>query len=204
MHIPAVPWIVRLLLPGSLTWKLKDRRTIYLTFDDGPVPEVTPMVLDILDKYNAKATFFCVGDNVAKHPDIYQQVLDKGHATGNHTFNHIKGWQTEVPDYIKNVSQCSEHVKSNLFRPPHGRIKHAQVKELAKDYKIIMWSVLTGDYDHSLTKEQVLDYSIKNTKGGSIVVFHDSIKASERMLFALPLFLEHFINKGYRFEKIEL
>jgi peptidoglycan/xylan/chitin deacetylase (PgdA/CDA1 family) len=163
---------------------------------------VTPQVLEILRNHNAKATFFCVGDNVSKHPEVYAQVLKEGHATGNHTFSHLKGNKTNDEHYFNDIDKCSELIKSPLFRPPHGRIKLSQIKHLKHKYKLIMWSVLTGDYNHKLSKEQVLSNAIRYTKDGSIIVFHDSLKASDRMLYALPRMLEHFTAKGYRFEKI--
>jgi peptidoglycan-N-acetylglucosamine deacetylase len=203
MNIPVVPWIVRILAPSALVWKLPDpSKSIYITFDDGPIPEVTPQVLEILRNHNAKATFFCVGDNVRKYPEVYSQILKEGHATGNHTFSHQKGNKTNDEHYFNDIDKCGELVKSPLFRPPHGRIKLSQIKYLKHKYKLIMWSILTGDYNHKLSKEQVLNNSIRHTKDGSIIVFHDSLKASERMLYALPRMLEHFTAKGYKFEKI--
>lgn len=225
MHLTVVPKIVRLFLPRGLTWQIKkstqtetvqvnalgdkaDKEskaspTIYLTFDDGPVPEITPAVLEILRQYNAKATFFCVGDNVRKHRGVYEMVLREGHATGIHTFSHLKGIKTDDVTYFSDIEKCAEYVDTKLFRPPYGRISRSQVKYLRTRYRIIMWSALTGDYNHRLTKEQVLENAIKHTKDGSIIVFHDSIKASERMFYALPRMLEHFTKMGYKFEAID-
>jgi len=202
MHLSVVPWLIRLLMPAELIWRGKGKHTIYLTFDDGPIPEVTPRVLEILDRYRIKATFFCVGENVSKHPDIYEMVLAHGHATGNHTFHHLKGWKTEQQTYLDDVRHCSEFVKSNLLRPPYGRIAKGQIMQLKDHYKIIMYSVLTGDYDKRLRKERVLNNALRYTRSGSIVVFHDSLKAADRMLYALPLFIEYFLKKGYTFEKL--
>lgn len=202
MHIAVVPWLIRLMMPSELVWKGKGKKTIYLTFDDGPIPEVTPLVLGILNHYQVKATFFCVGENVSKHPDIYEMVLAHDHAVGNHTFHHLKGWKTEQDTYLEDVTHCSEYVRTKLLRPPYGRITNGQLRRLKDHYKIIMYSVLTGDYDKRLSKEQVLNNALRYTKNGSIVVFHDSLKAADRMLYALPLFLEHFIKKGYTFEKL--
>ncbi len=224
MHFTVVPKIVRLFLPRGLTWRIKETihresveadtlgekadkagkatPTIYLTFDDGPVPEITPAVLEILRQYNAKATFFCVGDNVRKHPDVYEMVLRAGHATGIHTFSHLKGIKTDDVTYFSDIEKCAEYVDTKLFRPPYGRISRSQVRYLRTKYRIIMWSALTGDYNHQLTKEQVLQNAIKHTGDGSIIVFHDSIKASERMFYALPRMLEHFAKKGYTFKAI--
>ena len=203
MDISKPPALLRSLTRKKLTWDIPGKSgKIFLTFDDGPIPEITPKVLDILEQCNAKATFFCVGDNVAKHPEIYQQVLDAGHATGNHTFHHLNGWKTSVEEYINDVNKCSTLVNSPLFRPPHGRIRPSAIKHLRNQYQIIMWSVLTGDYDKTLTPEKVLNNAIDHTTDGSIVVFHDSLKAADNLFFALPRFLEHFSNKGYSFERI--
>ncbi len=226
MNIPVVPWILRILAPSALVWRIRRSKTaltgqstpaktsqpttsiasssIYITFDDGPIPEITPKVLEILKKYNAKATFFCVGDNVRKYPEVYAQLLKEGHATGNHTYSHLKGNKTDDEHYFSDIDKCGELVKSSLFRPPHGRIKLSQIKHLKHKYKLIMWTVLTGDYNQKLSKEQVLNNAIIHTKDGSIILFHDSLKASERMLYALPRMLEYFSAKGYRFEKIPL
>lgn len=225
MHFPTVPLTLQWLSPHSLTWRIKNTHnktlkgktdidsvnnnheqtpTLYLTFDDGPIPEVTPQVLEILKRYNAKATFFCVGDNVRKHPQVYDLILKDGHSTGNHTYSHLKGIKTGNEQYFKDIEKCSELVHSNLLRPPYGRISYHQVKVLEKQYKIIMWSVLTGDYDHQLTKEEVLDNAIKHSNDGSIIVFHDSIKAYDRMIYALPALLEYYSSKEFKFDKISL
>lgn len=206
MHFPVVPFAVRLLSPRGLYWSMgkskRGEKTIYITFDDGPVPEVTPKVLEILERYDAKATFFCVGDNVGKYPDIFQRLVDSGHAIGNHTFHHLNGSRTDKAVWYEDIELCDSLVHSKLFRPPHGRITWKQVKKLRTRYKIIMWSVLTGDYNHSLTKEMVADFAIRYAADGSIIVFHDSLKAEERMLYALPIVLENFKNKGYTFKTI--
>lgn len=202
MHIPIVPWYIRAVMPGEIEWKRSDQMKLFITFDDGPIPEITPKVLDILKQYQAKATFFCVGDNVTKYPELYGRILSEGHTTGNHTFHHLNGWNTECASYVNDVQLCSSLINSVLFRPPHGRITLCQYKALKNNYKIVMWSVLTGDYNHSLTKEQVLKYAINNSTHGSIVVFHDSLKASERVLYALPLYLQHFSNLGYKFDSL--
>ena len=203
MDISTPPALLRSLTRKKLTWDIPGKSgKIFLTFDDGPIPEVTPKVLDILAQYEAKATFFCVGDNVAKHPEVYQQVLDAGHTTGNHTYHHLNGWKTSVEEYIHDVKKCSTLVNSPLFRPPHGRIRPSAIKHLRKEYQIIMWSVLTGDYDKALAPGKVLQNALDHTTDGSIVVFHDSLKAADNLFFALPRFLEHFRNKGYCFDSI--
>lgn len=193
------PRLLKKLYP-SLYWDINtNEREIFLTFDDGPHPTITPIVLDILDEYNAKAVFFCVGENVCKYPDTYKQIIARGHHTGNHSFNHFNGWKTKDQDYFDNIYKTAEIVNSNLFRPPYGRISPSQITHLKKEFKIIMWSVLTCDYDKNITKKQCFNYSIKNTIPGSIVVFHDSEKAEKNMMYALPKFLDYFTSRGYKF-----
>ncbi len=196
------PKILRPLLGKKLIWQKKSpsSKVIYLTFDDGPVPEVTPMVLDILDEYGVKATFFCVGENVKKYPEIYNEILARGHRTGNHTFNHLKGFKTENDAYIENVRKAKEYIDSNLFRPPHGLIKRKQVKALSQDYQIVMWDVISYDYKHFLLPEEIFNIVKKKTNNGSIIVFHDSIKAKNNMLSALPKTIEFLNSEKYCFE----
>lgn len=192
------PRILRPFFGKNVLWQKKtSSKVIYLTFDDGPVPEVTPQVLDILDKYGWKATFFCVGENVKKHPEIYNEVLRRGHRTGNHTFNHIKGFSFKAEEYLQNVQQASQFIESNLFRPPHGQITHNQIDALKRDYQIIMWDLITHDYNRKLTPEQVFNNVKNNLRKGSIVVFHDSIKAQKNMLEVLPKAIEFWKNEGY-------
>jgi len=178
-------------------------KVLFLTFDDGPIPEATPWVLDILHAYGAKATFFCVGDNVRKYPDIFQRILAEGHAVGNHTFNHLKGWGTETSDYLENVERCAEMVSSPLFRPPYGKLKPSQTRLLKSQYRIVMWDVLSGDFDPKISPEKCLQNVLENVQPGSIVLFHDSVKAETRMRFALPKVLEKLKSEGWRFEKVE-
>lgn len=203
---------MRAIYPDFL-WKVNtDEKIIYLTFDDGPIPEITEFVLEELNKYQAKATFFCIGGNIEKHPDIFQQVVNQGHTIGNHTFNHLKGWNSEDKIYLENFKKCDKAIENNFishisnsishFRPPYGRIKKSQAAEILKTHEIVMWDVLTGDYDQSISKETVLTKSIQHTEAGSIVLFHDSIKASKNMIHTLPRFLEHFSNKGFTFKKL--
>ena len=185
---------------GKLTWRVKtDSKLIYLTFDDGPVPEVTPQVLDILDEYGWKATFFCVGDNVRKYPEVYQEVLRRGHRVGNHSFNHIRGYRYSVEDYVANVQKASVYIESRLFRPPHGRITFSQIKALKEDYDIVMWDVITYDYDKKKKPEQIMRTVRNYLRKGSIVVFHDSIKAKENVLTVLPQALAYWKEKGYSY-----
>ena len=159
----------------------KTQKKIYLTFDDGPVPSITPWVLDILKQHNIKATFFCVGDNVQKHTTIYQRILTEKHAVGNHTFNHLKGWNTHSQNYIQNVGKCASFVSTNLFRPPYGKVKKSQFRILHPKFKIIMWDVLSGDYDKKTSPEKCLKNVIDMVRNGSIIVFHDSLKAQENI-----------------------
>lgn len=185
-------------------WRVSTvEKKVYLTFDDGPIPGVTPWVLEQLGKYNAKATFFCVGDNVKKNPGLFDELKKQGHAVGNHTFNHLDGWRTENDKYFQNVEQCNSVVGSSLFRPPYGKLKRAQYAALSEKYSIIMWDVLAGDFDHDTSPEKCLKNVISKTREGSIVVFHDSLKAQERMEYALPRFLKYFSEKGFTFEKLQ-
>jgi len=189
----------------SLTWSIPaEDKLVYLTFDDGPTPEVTEWVLEILEKYDARATFFCLGRNVEKHPDLYQQILDEGHATGNHSYSHLKGFGTSTDEYVEDVRKCSEFIDSNLFRPPYGRILPKQVKRLARNYTIVMWSVLSVDYNARLSGEQVVKNVTENVKPGSIIVFHDSIKASQNLYYALPKVLSYLKEHGYTMHPISL
>ena len=170
------PWWLKKAYP-SRVWDLStSEKNIYLTFDDGPHPVATPFVLDELKKYNAKATFFCIGRNVLEQPAIYERIITEGHSIGNHTQHHLNGW--EMPDYlyVKDVTVAAQYIQSDLFRPPYGRLKSSQAKQL-KDYKIIMWDVLSGDFDESISNEQCLKNVMENTVPGSIIVFHDSEKA---------------------------
>ncbi len=205
MYLVKTPWLLKKLYP-QLTWDLdKADRCIYLTFDDGPIPIVTPFVLNILKQYHAKATFFCIGDNIRKHPDIFEQVKADGHAIGNHTYNHLKGWNTDDKTYIDNFFQADKLIGGNLFRPPYGRIKRSQVKllkEAKPGLKLIMWNVLSGDFDINLWPESCLDNVTKNTASGDIVLFHDSLKAFDRLEFVLPHAMEYWSKKGYEFKAI--
>lgn len=196
------PFFIKLMLP-NLIWEIKTiKKEMFLSFDDGPHPEITPKVLDILDEYDAKATFFCVGENVEKHHRTYAEVLKRGHKTGNHSYNHLNGWKTPNRDYFQNIEKCAGMVKSDLFRPPYGRISLTQIPSLKKKYSLIMWSVLSRDFDKNVSREQCLKNVIHNSKTGSIVVFHDSLKSSEKMLYALPKFLDHFSKQDYSFPVI--
>ncbi|NVO18998.1 MAG: polysaccharide deacetylase family protein [Bacteroidetes bacterium] len=203
MYFKTVPPIIRSLLPSNLEWEiLTDRKEIFLTFDDGPIPDVTHWVLDQLDRVGAKATFFCVGDNVGKHPAIFAELEKRGHRTGNHTFNHLQAWRTDYVTYMDNTRKCADLVPGNLFRPPHGQITPRLAKELGKNYRLIMWSLLTQDYDINLNPEKILKISLEKTKPGSIVVFHDSVKAWKNLEYTLPRFIDHFSGLGYSFRSL--
>jgi peptidoglycan-N-acetylglucosamine deacetylase len=203
---------MRALYPDFL-WRIQTKeKEIFLTFDDGPIPEITEFVLEELNKYQAKATFFCIGGNIEKYPNVFQQVVNQGHTIGNHTFNHLRGWDTTDEDYLENFNKCEEIIKQQLktqnsklktlFRPPYGRIKRNQYKEIIKTHEIVMWDVLTGDYDQTLSKERVLSKSLQHIEQGSIVLFHDSIKASKNLMYALPRVLEHFSEQGFIFKSL--
>ena len=205
MYLVKTPWLLKQLYPNLLWNNARDSRRIYVTFDDGPIPIVTPFVLNILKEHKAKATFFCIGDNINKHPDIFEQVKNAGHAIGNHTFNHLKGWKTDNKTYLDNFLKADELVGSNLFRPPYGRIKRSQIKllrEAKPDLKIVMWDVLSGDFDINLSPEDCLKNVLKHTQPGSIIVFHDSLKAFDRLEYVLPKAMEEWGRKGYSFESL--
>jgi peptidoglycan-N-acetylglucosamine deacetylase len=202
------PWIAKKFF-SSYIWSLPtNENDVYLTFDDGPHPTITPWVLDQLKQFDAKATFFCIGNNVEKHPDVYQKVLDDEHAIGNHTYHHLNGWKTDDNKYIDDVSAAAQLIKSNLFRPPHGRIRNSQAKRInaameRDDVSIIMWDVLSADFDASFSPEQCLNNVLENVTAGSIIVFHDSEKAFNNLKYALPKTLESLKEAGYHFRKIK-
>ena len=204
----------RFIFP-SLLWNfdLKEK-TIYLTFDDGPIPEITPWVLSRLKEYNAKATFFCIGENISKNPSIFKQILNEGHSVGNHTYNHLNGWKTPSEAYIKNVLQADKAIKTfpsfpgiksgsgkELFRPPFGRITPSQIKKLEKlNYKIVMWDVISEDYDQAKKAQHCFEDVVNYSKPGSIVVFHDSVKAFRNLQKILPAVLTYYSEKGFEFK----
>lgn len=203
MYFSKIPYLIKLFSNKNLIWDFHcSEKNIYLTFDDGPTPGVTQKVLKILNKYNAKATFFCLGKNVKDNPEIFKHITKGGHSIGNHSFDHQNGWKTRNGKYIANIEKAKKYIDSNLFRPPYGRIRKGQINEIKENYKIIMWSVLSGDYDNKISKEKCLKNVIDYSKKGSIIVFHDSLKAKEKVLFALPEVLKHFTKQGYSFKKI--
>lgn len=203
MYLTKTPWWLRALYP-SLVWRMPaGEKKIYLSFDDGPHPVATPFVLDQLAEYGAKASFFCIGKNVAAEPAIYQRIIAEGHTVGNHTHQHLNGWKTSDADYLSDTMHAAGYIQSDLFRPPYGRIKRSQIKRLhGKGMKIIMWDVLSADFDTGLTSQASLSYVLYHTRPGSIVLFHDSEKAWDRMSVALPVVLKHFTSEGYVFEQL--
>ena len=191
----------------SMTWRRKESSgTIYLTFDDGPIPDVTPYVLDVLSGFNAKATFFCVGDNIRKHPRVFQEVIGAGHGVGNHTFHHLNGWNTTTDQYLADAKACEEILVEHgapikFFRPPHGRIRKDQRKLIEQQYEIIMWSHLSGDFDQGLNTDQSSKH-MKSAGEGSILVFHDSVKAEINLKKILPDLMSYFIDQGFEFKAL--
>lgn len=194
-------------------WKVPTtEKKLYLTFDDGPLPEITPFVLDELKKWNAKATFFCIGKNIEAHRELFNRTLAEGHRIGNHTYNHLNGWNTGDKEYFENTEKCQTLLADlvpaqakqlpHLFRPPYGKMKPSQYITLKADYKLVMWDVLSFDFDLSMTEEKVLDNVLKNAEAGSIIVMHDSLKAKPKVEYALPKLLEHFTAKGFMFEAL--
>ena len=202
------PWWLKRIY-ASYTWSIpSNEKTLYLTFDDGPHPEATPFVLKQLRDHNALATFFCIGKNVVAHPEIYRQIMNEGHVTGNHTYNHLNGWETNNDIYLKDIALAAKEIDSNLFRPPYGRITSFQAKNLkavmqGKEVKVIMWDVLSADFDTDCTPEQCLANVILPTVPGSIIIFHDSEKAFPKLQYALPRMLKYFTEKGYSFKSVQ-
>lgn len=231
LFLAKYPSILKKLYPERIT-RLNTPKTLYLTFDDGPIPEITPWVLTQLKEYKAKATFFCIGDNIRKHKDIYKQIIEQGHSIGNHSFNHLNGWKTDTDFYVDNVLKAEETIIENgdqkkekreknqdsrnkkpnpqlatrnpkLFRPPYGKIKNSQASKLVNlNYTIVMWDVLSGDFDKTTSAEKCFNNVIKHTKEGSTIVFHDSLKASKSLKTVLPKILEYYTEKGYCFKAL--
>lgn len=204
MYLAKTPKFVQNLFP-NFVWNIPtEDKVLYLTFDDGPIPEVTPWVLSLLKKHEAKASFFCVGENVEKNPEIFNQILEEGHQVGNHTYNHKNGWASDNLDFFHNVRRCARLVKSELFRPPFGRLKPKQIQFLQRHYSIVMWDVLSGDFDPQISADQCFNNVANKAKPGSIIVFHDSLKAEAKLRNVLPRVLAHFAMKGYRFESLNM
>lgn len=197
-----LPWVIRLFYRKAL-WRLDTtEKVVYLTFDDGPIPEVTPWVLNLLKKENSKASFFCVGENVQKYPTVFQQLLDHGHSVGNHTFNHMQGLKSDRSNYLSNIEKADKLIGSSLFRPPHGFLKASQYRLLLKKYRIVMWDVLSRDFDKQISANDVYNNVMDFVRPGSIIIFHDSLKAEKNMKEALPKVIRSLKEKGYRFETI--
>ncbi len=203
MFIEQPPLLYRILFPEAV-WRIKrkKRRVVYLTFDDGPIPEVTPWVLDTLDHYGVKATFFMVGENVARNPHLFEEIKRRGHSYGNHTMNHLQGFKEPLIRYMRNITEANELIESPLFRPPHGLMRWSQARAIKDHYNIIMYDLVTRDYSRKLTGEQVLANVKRYTRNGSIIVFHDSLKARSNLQYALPRAIEWIKAQGYEFEPI--
>jgi peptidoglycan/xylan/chitin deacetylase (PgdA/CDA1 family) len=202
MNLVKIPGVLKKLFP-AITWEIRtEEPVLYLTFDDGPTPVITDQVLSILGKYDAKATFFCIGRNVERHPDVYQNVIRAGHSTGNHTYSHLKGWYTPDNEYYSDIQLAARFITSGLYRPAYGMITPAQLKHLHASYRVILWDVMSYDFAYNTSPQQCLENVIRHSRPGSIVVFHDSLKASEKVLYALPKVLEYFGEKGYKFKAI--
>ncbi|MDS1032860.1 polysaccharide deacetylase family protein [Porphyromonadaceae sp. NP-X] len=198
-----LPTVLRPLIGRNYLWrKNSSEKVVYLTFDDGPVPEVTPQVLSVLDDFNIKATFFCVGDNVNKYPELYREILLKGHSVGNHTFHHLNGFKVEHEQYLNDVEQASQLIDSRLFRPPYGKLTRREKKILEQKFQIVLWDVISYDYDRNLSPSQVLENVKQNSRNGSVILFHDSVKAKNNMLSVLPDAINFLLAKGFRFERL--
>lgn len=204
------PFFLPFIYPGLLWRERTDRKELYLTFDDGPIDGPTEFVLETLEQFSAKATFFCIGDNIRKHPEVFRKITVAGHSIGNHTYNHLNGWKTQTHRYIDNVRLCDEQLTAGgytstserkLLRPPYGKITFGQIRSLSR-YKIVMWDVLTKDYDQSYAPDFLLKKAIALSRPGSIVVFHDSLKAEKNLRHILPAYLRHFTDHGFTFKAI--
>ena len=207
-----IPGFVRALYPRRIWKGPAEGKSLYLTFDDGPIPEVTPWVLAQLKSFGAKASFFCIGENVEKHPEIFNEIMTEGHSVGNHTYNHLNGWKTTKDRYVQNTLRTQQvmediapesQVEKQLFRPPYGRIKNSQARELvSRGFRIVMWHIVSRDYSEKVSAESCLQNVLRNTVPGSVIVFHDSLKAEPNMKFVLPRVLEHFSKLGYNFKSL--
>lgn len=198
-----IPGFLTLLYSNAI-WRFdKKERLIYLTFDDGPVPEITPWVLDVLKSYNIKATFFCVGENVMKYPEVYIKIIQEGHSVGNHTFSHLVGLYNNNDEFYSNIKKAAGYIDSDLFRPPHGMLKLSQYQHLKNHFRIIMWDVVTGDYNRKLDPEKVFANVCEYARPGSVITFHDSEKAAANLMKALPKTIKWLIENGYSFESIK-
>ncbi|ASB49221.1 polysaccharide deacetylase family protein [Alkalitalea saponilacus] len=198
------PLLLRWMFPGT-TWRIPEKeKRVYITFDDGPIPEVTPRVVEMLNKYGAKATFFCVGDNVRKHPEVYSMLINNGMATGNHTYSHLKAWQSSKSEYFSDIKKGKHYIGGNLYRPPHGQLYPWYIGFLKRNFsKVVMWDLLSQDWKNDLSADDIYKNVIRNVRSGSIIVFHDSLKAWPRLETALPLTLEFLKREGYSMEIIQ-
>lgn len=205
MFIEQPPLLYRILFPEAI-WRVKrkNRKVVYLTFDDGPIPEVTPWVLGLLDHYGIKATFFLVGDNVARNPHLFQEIKRRGHCYGNHTMNHLQGFKVTTMRYMRNITEANNLIDSSLFRSPHGLIRWSQARAIKNHYNIIMYDLVTRDYSKTLNGKQVLDNVKRYARNGSIIVFHDSLKAEKNLRYALPLAIEWLKEQGYEFGTLSM
>ncbi|MBD1425997.1 polysaccharide deacetylase family protein [Sphingobacterium arenae] len=199
MYFVTAPFFLRWYYPKITFNKSRKERKIYLTFDDGPIPEVTPCILDTLAEYDIKATFFCVGDNIEKNRSIYERILSEGHQVGNHTYNHLRGWDTDDNIYLDNIAKCQQLTGTPLFRPPYARAKKTQLKALYGRYEVVFWDVLSGDFDEQISPEKCYRNVVRHAKSGSIIVFHDNIKALPRVTYALPKVISYLKRAGYDF-----
>ena len=194
--------ILKKVFPSLVWYFSSQEKVIYLTFDDGPHPELTPFILKELEKYNAKATFFLLGKEAETHSHLVSELLKQKHSIGNHTFSHLNGWSTKNDDYFEDIEKCDSILKSKLFRPPYGRIKPSQIRRLKKDYKIVMWDVLSWDFNQSLSEDKCFERVIRKIKNGSIIVFHENNKSLRNMKYCVPKLLQHFTDLGYQFKSI--
>ncbi len=203
MYSSRIPALARFFFPQIICRPdTNGKKIVYLTFDDGPIPETTPYIIEALKKYGVKATFFCVGENVKKHPELYTYIIEEGHFVGNHTFNHLKGWKTPLDIYMDNVNECAGYVSSNLFRPPYGKFTLAQYNVLKKKYKLILWDVLTPDYDVNVSSRQCFEIVKKKIRPGSILVFHDNIKAKNKLSELLPNTLDFLLHEKFDIQPV--
>ncbi|GHE23139.1 polysaccharide deacetylase family protein [Sphingobacterium griseoflavum] len=200
MYFVNAPFFLRWLYPKVTFNRSRKDKVLYLTFDDGPIPEITPFILDTLASYQIKGTFFCVGDNINKYPDLFHRTQREGHQVANHTYNHLKGWNTRDDAYLANIAECEELTKTSLFRPPYGRAKKSQLRRIYPSFEVVFWDVLSGDFDTKLSPEECFRNVVKHSKNGSIIVFHDNIKAIPRIRYTLPKAIEYFQSRGFTFD----
>lgn len=197
MYLPKTPEIAKKIFP-KLKWdENTSKKTIFLSFDDGPTPVVTEWVLEQLKLHNAKATFFCLGKNVVLRPALFERLLEEGHTVGNHTYNHLDSWKTKKEKYLLDIENCNKVFHSKFFRPPYGKLKPGMRSSILKNYEIVMWDVMAYDFDERISPETCVNNVLDNIKSGSIIVFHDSLKAEKHLRYALPVVLEEITKRGY-------